>query len=73
MRNPAVCVCKNKGADQLRSNRAADQHFVFRDIDSAFPLLPKSKISSIQPSSVVVQHDLCRACSVTQKAGFPAM
>ena len=27
LEKPALCICKNKGADQLRSNSAADQHF----------------------------------------------
>ena len=30
IRNPAFCICENKGADQLRGNRAADQRFCFR-------------------------------------------
>ena len=29
MRKSAFCYCKNKGADQLRGNPAADQHIVF--------------------------------------------
>ena len=29
MRKPAFCICKNKGADQLHGNSAADQPFVF--------------------------------------------
>ena len=29
MIKPAFCICKNKGADQLRGNRAADQHPLF--------------------------------------------
>ena len=52
MRNPAFCICKNKGADQLCGNpadqlcgnRAADQRLCFRNIDSTIPLLLKSKI-----------------------------
>ena len=27
MRNPAFCICENKGADQPRGERAADQRF----------------------------------------------
>ena len=30
MRKPAFCICVNKGADRLRSNRTADQHLCFR-------------------------------------------
>ena len=33
MRKPAFCICKNKGADQLHGNRAADQRLCFRCID----------------------------------------
>ena len=29
MRNPAFCICENKGADQLHSNNAADQRLCF--------------------------------------------
>ena len=48
----AFCICKNKGADQLHGSHAADQRLCFRYIDSTIPLLPKSKISSLHPSSV---------------------
>ena len=56
---PTFCICKNKGADQLRYNRAADQRLCFRCKDSTIPLLSKSKISGIYPSSVAVQPGLC--------------
>ena len=46
MKKPAVCICENKGADQLRSNCAADQHFCFHYIDSTILLLAKSEIIS---------------------------
>ena len=36
-----------KGTDELHGNRAADQHLCFRYIESAIPLLPKYKISSL--------------------------
>ena len=39
MRKPAFCICENKGADQLRGNREADQRLCFRYIDSTIPLL----------------------------------
>ena len=29
MRKPAFCICENKEADQLRSNREADQRLCF--------------------------------------------
>ena len=47
MRKPEICLCKNKGADQLRSNCETDQRFCFRYMDSTLPLLSKSEISSI--------------------------
>ena len=44
MGKPTICICENKGADQLRSNCEADQHLCFRCMDSTIPLLSKSKI-----------------------------
>ena len=70
MRKPAFCICKNKGADQQRGNRATDQRLCFRYIDSAMTLLPKSDISSLFPSSVVVQPGLCLICSTTPNTNF---
>ena len=43
---PTICLCENKGADQLRGNREADQHLCFRCSDSTISLLLKSEISS---------------------------
>ena len=59
MRKPAFCICENKDADQLRGNRKADQRLCFRYTDSTIPLLSKSEISSLLPSSVTVQPGLC--------------
>ena len=70
MRKPAFCICENKDADQLRGNREADQRLCFRYTDSTIPLLPKSEISSLLPSSVVVQPGLCGTWSGTPKTGF---
>ena len=43
MRKPVFfCICENKGADQLRSNCAADQRLFFLSIHSTIPVLPKS-------------------------------
>ena len=70
MRKPAFCICENKDADQLRGNREADQRLCFRYTDSTIPLLPKYEISSLQPSSVVVQPGLCGTWSETPKIGF---
>ena len=41
------CIGENKGADQLRGNREADQRLCFRYTDSTIPLLLKSEISSL--------------------------
>ena len=46
MEKPTICICENKGADQLRGNREADQRLCFRYSDSTIPLLLKSEISS---------------------------
>ena len=70
MRKPAFCICENKDADQLCGNREADQRLCFRYTASTIPLLPKSEISSLYPSSVAVQHGLCRTWSETPKTGF---
>ena len=59
MRKPIFCICENKGAEELRSNCVALQRFYFRYIDSTIPLLPKSEISSLYPSSVTVQLVFC--------------
>ena len=45
-RKTDLCLCENKGADQLRGNREADQRLCFRYTDSTIPLLLKSEISS---------------------------
>ena len=47
VRKPAFCICENKGADQLRGNRKADQRICIRYTNSTISLLPKSKISSL--------------------------
>ena len=70
MRKPDFCICENKDADQLRSNCAADQRLCFHYTDSTIPLLPKSKILSIKPSSLSEQPSLCRTWSETPKTGF---
>ena len=45
MGKQTICIGE-KGADQLRGNREADQRLCFRYTDSAIPLLSKSEISS---------------------------
>ena len=71
MGKPTICICENKGADQLRGNREADQRLCFHYPDSTIPPLLNSKISSFYPSSVLVQPGLCRTCSETTLLVFP--
>ena len=54
MRKPDFCICENKGADQLRGNREADQRLCFRYSDSVIPLLqnPKFQVCSHSPVCV---------------------
>ena len=52
------CLCKNKGADQLRSNCKADRRLCFSYTDTTILLLSKSKISGLLPS-VTVHAGLC--------------
>ena len=63
MRKPTICISENKGADQLRGNREADQRLCFRSTDSTISLLLKYEISSFQPASVAVQPGLYRTWS----------
>ena len=70
MRKLTFCICENKDADQLRGNREADQRLCFRYIDSTIPLLSKSEISSIKPSSGAVKPGLCRTRSETRRLVF---
>ena len=63
-------ICENKDADQLCGNREADQRLCFRYIDSTIPLLSKYEISSLLPSSVVVQPSLCLTRSETRMLVF---
>ena len=46
VRKPDFCLGENKGADQLRGNREADQRLCFRYSNSTIPLLLNSEISS---------------------------
>ena len=70
MRKPAFCIGENKAADQLFGNHTANQRLCFRYTDKTIPHLPKSKISSLQFSSVAAQPSLCRTWSETPKTGF---
>ena len=66
----SFCICENKGADQLCGNPTTDQRLCFRYTDSPIPLLSKSEISNLKPSSVAVQPGLCQTWSETPKTGF---
>ena len=46
MGKPTIYLGENKGADQLRGNREADQRLCLLYSDSTFPPLLNSKISS---------------------------
>ena len=70
LRKPTFRICENKDADQLRGNREADQRLCFRYIDSSIPLLSKSEVLSLYPSSVTVQSGFCRTWSEIPKTGF---
>ena len=66
MRKPVFCIV----ADQLFGYCAADQHLCLRHIDGTIPLLPKFEISSLWPSSLILQPGLCQTLSETRKTGF---
>ena len=70
MRKPTFCICENKDAAQLRGNCEADQRLCFRCIDSTIPLLSKSEISRLRPSSVAVEPGLCRTRLETRSLVF---
>ena len=59
IRKPTICICENKGADQLCSKCTADLRLCFRYPDSTISLLLISKVSSFLCSSVTVQTRLC--------------
>ena len=61
-----ICIGENKGLRSAR-NCEADQRLCFRYTDSAIPLISKSKISGLYPSSVTVQPGLCGTCSEEPK------
>ena len=71
MGKPTICIGENKGTDQLLSNCEADQRLCFHYMDSTIPLLSKSKISHLQPSSVTVQPGLCQTWSETTLLVLP--
>ena len=48
-RKPAICICENKGANQLRRNSAADQCLCCHYLNCTIPLLPKFQTYSNLP------------------------
>ena len=71
MGKSTICIGENKGADQLRGNREADQHLCFLYSDSTVPFLLKSEISKFWLFSVTEQVGLCQTCSETTLLVFP--
>ena len=61
MRKPAFAYAKTK--TQISCT-------VFHYIDYAIPILPKSKIPSLEPFSLAVQPSLCQTWSEIQKTDF---
>ena len=57
MGKPTICIGE-KDADQLRSNREADQRLCFRYLDSRIPHLLKSEISSFS-SFLCLYRSVC--------------
>ena len=51
MRKPTICICENKGADQLRSNCEADLRLCFRYTYRTIPLF--SKFKNFQPLAIL--------------------
>ena len=70
MRKPFFCIYENKDADQLCGDCTADQHLCFRFKCSTVPVLPKSEISSLYPSSVAVQPCFCQTWLETRRQIF---
>ena len=68
MGKPTICICENKGADQIRGK---DQRICFRYTDSTIPLLHKYEIACFYLSSVTVQGGLCWTWSETTLLDFP--
>ena len=68
MRKPAFNICENKGADQLRGNRADDQRLCFRYIDNTISLLPESEIQA--SSHLLWLYSLYQTWSETLKTDF---
>ena len=60
MGKPTICIGENKGADQLRGNREADQRLCFRYSDSTIPpLLNSNFVLLIVPSRYFCGGSFC--------------
>ena len=66
MGKPTICIGENKGADQLRGYREADQHLCFRYMDSKISVFSKSKI----PASNHLMPGLCQTWSEPKSLVF---
>ena len=66
MRKPKFCKYDNKGADQLRSNRATYQRLCYRYVDTKIPLLNKS-----ESSNPPIAFCCCKAVFVSDLVGNP--
>ena len=63
MRKPAFCICENKGTDQLRGYRAADQRLCFRYMDNTILLLGLYSPVCIRPGREPGRQVFLRRCS----------
>ena len=70
IRKPTICICKNKGAGQLRGKSEADQRLCFRYTDSTIPYLLQFNISSFYLASVTVQAGLFQTCQKSKLLVF---
>ena len=62
-------TCKNKDADQLHTNCAADQRLCYHYIDRTIPPLPKSETLSLSSVALQPRPSLCLTLSETLKTG----
>ena len=65
MVKPTICICKNKDADQLRSNCEADQRLCFCYMDSAISIL------YIQSSKLLACFCDCTGWFISDLVGDP--
>ena len=64
-------TCKNKDADQLHTNCAADQRLCYHYIDRTIPPLPKSETLSLSSVALQPRPSLCLTlCSHNEAHAF---